>query len=164
MNRIRRIAITFLLVISLAVIIHFTSDKSTKEPAAIKTIEVAPPLDGPELKAATPDAAQIKKILTVYCFPDGHNSYESFVREAVERDFAAELKSGVIMIKEVDADSAEKQQLMQEFKPVPPAAILAVTINGKTFDWEKLPPGNGENDRENILKAVRAFLVKHFSQ
>ena len=138
MNRIRRITITFLIVILLAVIVHFISDKTVKEPAAIKIIEVAPPVDGPELKAATPDAAQIKKILTVYCFPDGHNSYESFVREAVERDFAVELKSGVVVIKVIDADSAEKQRLIEEFKPVPPAVVLAVSINGKTADWKNL--------------------------
>jgi len=70
----------------------------------------------------------------------------------------------VIVIKVIHADSAEKERLMQMFKPVPPSAFLAVSAGDKTLDWEKLPPGNGENDRENILKAVRAFLVKHFSQ
>ena len=164
MNRIRRIGITFLLVISLSVIIHFTSDKTAKEPAAIKTIEVAPPVDGPELRAVTPDAGQIKKILTVYCFSDNQNDPNaSFVREAIERNFAAELKSGVVVIKVIAADSAEEQRLMQEFKPVPPATILAVSINGQTADWKKISSPATEKSEDGgayLLKAIRELLEK----
>lgn len=166
MNRIRRMVIIFLIVIAIAGIIHFTTDKTPKESAAIKAIEVAPPVDGPELRAATPDAAQTKKILTVYCFPDSGKRWESLVREAVEHDFAMEFKNGSVMVKVIDTDSAEKDRLMQEFKPVPPAVVLAVSINGKTTDWINLDQvrelGSNKNAFLNYIRDnIRDFIGKN---
>ena len=158
MNRIRRIVITFLIVIAIAGIIHFTSEKNAKEPAAVKGVEVAPPVDGPELRPAAPDAARIKKILTVYCFPGSQTGkeYELLVKEAVESGFASELKNGVIVIKVMDTDSVEKETLIQKFKQVPPAVILAVIINGEPATWRNLDKtGNLSSDKNAFLNYIR---------
>ena len=158
MNRIRRIVITFLIVIAIAGIIHFTSDKKNGEPAAAGAVEVAPPTDGPELKPAVPDAAQIKRILTIYCFPGSQagRDYELLAREAAESFLAAELKNGTAVIKVIDADSAERQRLAQEFKPVPPAVVLALSINGKTAAWRNLEKsGNPPADKNAFLNYIR---------
>ena len=158
MNRIRRIVITFLIVIAIAGIIHFTSEKSAKEPAAAKGVEVAPPVDGPELRPAAPDAARIKKILTVYCFTgrQAGREFELLVKEAVESGFAAKLKNGVIVIKVIDPDSAEKETLMQKFKPVPPSVILSVNVNGETATWLNLDKtGNLPSDKNAFLNYIR---------
>ncbi|MFA6100662.1 MAG: hypothetical protein WCV67_09715 [Victivallaceae bacterium] len=153
MNRIRRIVITFLIVISIAGIIHFTSNK-TGGAGAANTTEVAPPADGPELKAAAPEPAQNKKILTVYCFTDNQNgkSYESFVREAVERDFTDGLKSGVIVIKVIDAGSAEKPPLAVS----PPAVVMAASAGGQPAVWRNLDKtGALISDKNAFLNYIR---------
>ena len=158
MNRIRRIIITFLIVIAIAGIIHFTSEKSAKEPPAVKGVEVVPPVDGLELRPAAPDAARIKKILTVYCFTGSQTGkeFELLVKEAVESGFAAELKNGVMMIKVIDPDSAEKQSLIQKFKPVPPSVILSVNVNGETATWLNLDKtGNLPSDKNAFLNYIR---------
>lgn len=168
MNRVRRIVITFLIVIAIAGIIHFTSDRKTGEPAAAGAVEVAPPTDGPELKPAAPDAAQIKRILTIYCFPGSQagRDYELLVREAAESSLAAELKNGTAVIKVIDADSAERQRLAQEFKPVPPAVVLALSINGKTAAWRNLEKsGNPSADKNAFLNyihnSIRDFMKQN---
>lgn len=168
MNRIRRIVITFLIVIAIAGIIHFTSEKNTREPAAVKGVEVAPPVNGPELKPAAPDAALIRKNLTVYCFIGSQNGkeYELLVREAVESGFAAELKNGVVLIKVINPDSAEKQSLIQKFKPVPPSVILAVSVNGETTTWLNLDKTGNLSSNNNaflmyIRDNIRDFMEKN---
>jgi len=63
----------------------------------------------------------------------------------------------------IAADSAEKQRLMQEFKPVPPATILAVSINGQTADWKKISSPATEKSEDGgayLLKAIRELLEK----
>ena len=166
MNRIRRIVITFLIVIAVAGAIHFYSKPVRHESAAADAIEVAPPpaADGPVLKAAAPETMQIKKILTLYFFPDNAPDNESFIRKAVEHSFAAEIKSGAVVLKVIDANSPERRQLIQAFKPVFPAIVLAVVSNGKINEWQTItpPPDKGRPDAntEDITKTIREYLEK----
>ena len=166
MNRIRRIVITFLIVIASAGAIHFYSKPARNESVASDALEVAPPpaAAGPVLKAAVPETMQIKKILTIYFFPDNVSGNESFIRELIEHSFAAEIKRGAIVFKVINPNSTERQQLIQEFKPILPAVILAAVSGGRISEWKTITPlpykDHLDGNAEYITKAIRESLVK----
>lgn len=161
MNRIRRIAITFLIVIAVAGIIHFSSKPASVKPPA----EVAPPTTGmPELRPAAP--ALPEKRLTVYYFAGNkaekeNSDNESFVREMIAKIFAAELKSGAIAFKTINADSPEYPQWARELKSAAPAVILEVDSNGKPSERKNITPPDFKNKTacaEDIVNAINALL------
>jgi len=159
MNRIRRIVITFLVVIAVAGIIHFTSKPVTAKPP----VEVAPSTaDVPELRPAAP--VQSEKRLSVYYLAGKENSNnESFVQEIIAKNFAAEFKSGAIVFKVILADSPEYLQWTQEFKSAVPAVILEKNSSGEPSERKNISLLDFKNKTacaEDIVKAIHALLKK----
>jgi hypothetical protein len=158
MNRIRRIIITFLAVIAVAGIIHFTS----KPAQPVQPVEVAPSADVPELKPAALLAAPLEQSLTVYYSANDKN-HELLVREAVSLNFPEELKKGAVVFKAIGQDSPEYPQLLQAFKPVVPAVILSVNSGGKIAGWKNITPPDFKDrtgSAEYIAKELRLLLKK----
>ncbi|MHB9139995.1 MAG: hypothetical protein ACYC4Q_11390 [Victivallaceae bacterium] len=165
MNRIRRIIITFLVVIAVAGIIHFDSKPTATKQTAVQAIEAAPSTtEPPELRPAAALSLKHEKLLTVCFFADKDRSNnESFIRELITQNFPEELKNGEISFKIISANDREYQQLSNEPKPTSPAIILEANFNGNPAERKNLAKLDFKSKTacaEYIIREIKNLLKK----
>ncbi|MFH1418446.1 MAG: nitrophenyl compound nitroreductase subunit ArsF family protein [Planctomycetota bacterium] len=88
---------------------------------------------------------------------------ESQAKEAVERDFAKDVKQGRITWRVLNLDEEANKHFEKDFKLESSSVVLVETIDGKTAKWKDLPRvwdlvENKEAFRKYLSKEVAAYL------
>ena len=78
---------------------------------------------------------------------------EAFGREAVEKGFPKEVKSGKIIWKDIDLDEPENAHFSQDFQIISISLVLAGIKNGKQKRWRNL------EEVWNLLKDKDGFIL-----
>jgi len=89
-------------------------------------------------------AAQSKSFIAAYYF---HGNFrcptckkmEQYSREAIEQNFAAQLKSGVVVFQPINIDESENEHFVQDYQLVTRSLVLVKYENGKQTAWKNLP-------------------------
>ena len=89
-------------------------------------------------------AAQSKSFIAAYYF---HGNFrcatckkiEQYSREAIELNFAQQLKSGALVFQPINIDEPENQHFVQDYQLVTRSLVLVKYENGKQTAWKNLP-------------------------
>lgn len=108
------------------------------------------------------------KFVTAYYF---HGNFrcatckkiEQYSREAIELNFAQQLKSGALVFQAVNVDEPENQHFVQDYQLVTRSLVLVKYENGKQTAWKNLPAvwqnaGDQTAFFSYVKKEVEAYL------
>ena len=90
---------------------------------------------------------------------------EQYSKEAIEKGFPEELKSGALEMRIVNYENPENRHFMQDYKLVSKSLILVNTVNGKQTEWTNLKvvwqlTGRKDAFLNYVRKEVRGYLAK----
>ncbi|MBN2107082.1 MAG: hypothetical protein JW832_06610 [Deltaproteobacteria bacterium] len=113
-------------------------------------------------------AAQSKSFIAAYYF---HGNFrcatckkiEQYSREAIELNFAQQLKSGALVFQPINVDEPENLHFVQDYQLVTRSLVLVKYENGKQTAWKNLPAvwqnaGDQAAFFDYVKKEVEAYL------
>jgi hypothetical protein len=113
-------------------------------------------------------ATQSKSFIAAYYF---HGNFrcatckkiEQYSKEAIELNFAQQLKSGALVFQPVNVDEPENQHFVQDYQLLTKSLVLVKYENGKQTAWKNLPAvwqnvGDQAAFFDYVKKEVEAYL------
>jgi len=147
------LSIALLLFVAVCLVYAFVSDRGSNEvspeapPVAATDVAAVPPsgdvstgeTHSPE---AAPTPAAKPKLVAYYFHGDFRcntcRAMERFAREAVEKDFADELKQGSVEWRAVNYDKSENEHYIKTYELSASAVVVALVVDGSPKRWRKL--------------------------
>jgi len=109
------------------------------------------------------------KVIAYYFHTDTRCStcmkIEAYSKEAIEKGFPEELKSGRLEMRIINYEKPEHRHFMQDYKLVSKSLVLANTVNGRQTEWTNLKmvwqlTGRKDAFLNYVRREVRNYLAK----